>query len=192
MTSSTQRVTDYFDGVRDGISVEEVRMSGAWSEKTHRHDAVETVDWRWDGAFDSSSPLVGIALLVVDSGFYWVKSQPPVLRPAVSFSTHGWAARPCYVSVTGTFHGAFLPSAPADASDEPPASCVIGDPMASTGTPHVIGRLKEVAFAVLLLPASAVKVGRNRLWHLRESIAERLPRALRDLTTRRRSGEVSW
>jgi hypothetical protein len=94
------------------------------------------------------------------------------------------------VSVTGTFHGAFLPSAPTEATNEPPASCLIGEPVTSTGTLHVVGRLEKIVFAVVLLPAPAVKVGRNRLWHLRENIAARLPPELRELTTRRRSGEV--
>lgn len=198
------RAIEYFQGLRVVIAAEEVRMSGAWSEKPQRRSAspdqlgtgtgpyTETVDWRWDGAFESAAPLVGIALLVLDECFYWVKSHPPVARPAVSFSTHGWGARPCSVFVTGSLHGTYLPAVPVEASGHPPASCFIGQPVTSTGTPHLVGRLERVAFAVVLLPASAVKVGRNRLWHLREAVASRLPPNLQRLVTKGRSGKVAW
>jgi hypothetical protein len=192
---------EYFESLREVVTAEEVRMSGAWANKPQRRYAspkqsgtgegpfVETVDWRWDGALEGGSPLVGLALLAVEQRLYWVKSQPAVDRPALSFSTSGWAGHPGSVSVTGSFHGAFLPSVPARISDEPPASCVIGPTVARTGTPHVVARLDAIAFAVLLLPAPAVIVGRNRLWHLREAIASRLRPDLRRLLTSRRSGE---
>lgn len=195
---------EYFEGLSEVLAAEEIRMSGAWSDKAQRRYAspdqlgtgtgpyIETVDWRWDGAFEGGSPLVGVAMLVRDGYFHWTKSLPPVARPAVTFSTHGWAARSCSVSVTGSFHGAYLPAVPVEATDEPPVSCLIGKPMASTGTPHLVGRLERVGFAVVLLPASAVKVGRNRLWHLRDGIASRLSRELRTLMTRARSGKVAW
>ncbi len=195
---------EYFQGLREVVSAEAVRMSGAWSRKPQRRYAsptqsgggegpfIDTIDWRWDGAFESSSPLAGLALLLVDQRLYWVKSQPPVARPAVSFSAHGWADRAGSVSATGSFHGAFLPSVPVEISDDPPASCVIGESATSTGTPHIVAQLEGVVFAVLLLPASAVKVGRNRLWHLRDGIAPRLPPELRRLATRGRTGQVAF
>jgi hypothetical protein len=198
------RAIEYFRCLREVLAAEDVRMSGAWSGKPQLRYAspaqlgsgegpyIETVDWRWDGAFESVNPFVGIAVLAIDQRLYWVKSQPPVARAVVSFSAHGWAARPGCVSVAGAFHGAYLPSMPVEISDEPPASCVIGSSPTSTGMLHVVARLGRVAFAVVLLPGSAVRVGRNRLWHLREGIASQLPPELHRLTTRGRSGKVAF
>ena len=129
-------------------------MSGTWgSAKPQRRYAspeqaatgegpfVETVDWRWDGKFEGASPLVGLALLAVDQRLYWVKSQPPAEHPVVNFSAHGWADRARSVSVTGSFHGAFLPSVPVEIGDEPPTACVLGKPTASVGVPHVVAQV---------------------------------------------------
>jgi hypothetical protein len=196
------RAFAFFDGLRDVVAAEGVRMSGAWAEKPQRRYAspnqagtgegpfIQTIDWRWDGTFHSISPLAGLALLSVEDHLYWVKSHPPVAGPAASFSAHGWAARPGSVSLTGSLLGAFLPSVPVEINQEPPASCVIGEAAASTGTPHVVAQLGGVVFGVLLLPAAAVKVARNRLWHLREDIASRLPPGLQQLLMKGRSGRV--
>ena len=179
-------------------------MSGAWSAKTQRRYASpaqmgtgegpydESVDWRWDGAFESVSPFVGIALLAIDARLHWVKSGPPAARAVVCVLAAGWAARPDSVSFTGAFHGAYLPSVQVDIPDEPPASCIIGPSLTRTGMLHVVARLDRAAFGVVLLPGSAVKVGRNRLWHLREDVASGLSPELHSLTTRGRSGEVSF
>jgi hypothetical protein len=193
---------DSFRALPAVVPAEDVRMRGAWAGKPQRRYAsqqqsgtgegpyIETVDWRWDGAFEGASPLVGLALLSLGKRLYWVKSHPPTVQPAVGFSAHGWAAHPGSVSVTGSFHGAYLPSMPINISNEPPASCVMGPLEGRTGTPHVVMRLDELVFAVVLFPASAIKVGRNRLWHLREGLASHLPPNLQRLLTRGRSGEV--
>lgn len=196
--------SEYLQGFREVVTAEEVHMSGTWASTIQRRYAsatqsgsgegpyLETINWRWDGTFESASPLDGLALLLVDRRFYWVKSQPARGRPTVSFSAHGWASRSGSVSVTGSFHGAFLPSVPVEINDEPPTSCVIGETTAKTGTPHVVARIERVAFVVLLLPASVLKVGRNRLWHLREDLASRLNPDLHRLATRGRSGEHAF
>lgn len=59
------------------------------------------------------------------------------------------------------------------------------------GEPQVLVQVKGVAFAVMLLPASSVKVGRNRLWCLRERLAARLRPELRGLLTTGRSGRIA-
>jgi hypothetical protein len=198
------RGLDHFQSLREVVPTEAVRASGTWVSKPQgRHVSptqagtgegrfVETIDWQWDGTFETASPLAGIALLLRDERLYWVKSQPPIACPPVSFSVHGWAARStCSVSVMGSFHGAFLPSMPVEIGQEPPVSCVIGQSAASTGTPHVVARVAGVVFAVLLLPSSAIKVGRNRLWRLREELARSLPPELHQIATRGRTGEIT-
>jgi hypothetical protein len=193
---------EYFQGLPEVVGAEEVRMAGAWAAKPQRRYAspkqagtgegpfIETIDWRWDGAFEGASALAGIVLLAVDRRLFWVKSQPPTERPVVSVSAHGWADATRSVSLTGSFHGGCLPSVPVEIGDEPPTACTMGNPRARVGVPHVVAQVQGVVLAVLLLPASAVQVGRNRLWHLRAGIATGLPRRPHDLLTRGRSGMI--
>jgi hypothetical protein len=193
---------ELFQSLRDVVACEDVRMSGAWVATQQRRYAspaqagtgegpyTDVTDWRWDGVFESASPLAGIALLSVGERLYWVKSHPPTLRPKVSVFMSGRASRSSSVSASGSFHGAFLPSVPVETDGEPPASCEVASAVARTGVPYVVAQLQEVVFAVLLLPASMIKVGRNRLWRLRENIALPLRPDLRRLVTSRRTGVV--
>ncbi len=177
-------------------------MTGAWTGKPQRRYAsssqfgsgkgpfIDTVDWRWEGAFEGPSSMVGLAILSTDECWYWVKSQPPVPRPEVGVSAHGWTTRPSTVSVAGSFHGVGSPSVPVELTDAPPSAFVMGPSIAMTGSPHVVARVARVTFAVVLLPASVVRVGRNRLWRLREPFAGKLAPGLRELLTRGRSGKA--
>lgn len=199
-----ERALEYFQALREVVKGNEVYMSGAWVGKPQRRYAspeqfgtgegpfVDTVDWRWDGTFESTSPIAGIALLAVEQRLFWVKSEPPSARPELSFSLHGWAECPGSVSVTAAFHGVARRSLPIAIDDEPPTACVIGHPVATMGTPHLVARLDRVSFSVVLLPASAVKVGRNRLWRLRDALASKLPLDVQKLMTRGRTGEVAF
>jgi hypothetical protein len=198
----TSRIAEFFQGLSGAVAPEKVRLSGAWAGRSQRRYAslkqsgtgegpfIDVVDWRWEGTLEGDSPLVGLALLVTDERFYWVKSHPPADRPQVSFSMARWAGIPGSVSATGSFHGAYLPSLPIDVDEEPPVACILGDSAVKAGTPHFVVQVKGVALAVVLLPASAIKVGRNRLWHLRETIAARLRPRLSVLLTRGRSGRI--
>jgi hypothetical protein len=137
--------TEYFQGLSGIVAAEEVRMGGGWAAKPQRRYVspkqsgtgegpfVETIDWRWDGTFEGASPLAGLVLLAVERRVFWAKSQPPSEHPVLSFSAHGWADAPRSVSVTGSFHGAYLPSVSIEIGDEPPAACTMGKPRASVG-----------------------------------------------------------
>jgi hypothetical protein len=61
---------------------------------------------------------------------------------------------------------------------------------AVAGRPHLVAEADSVAIVVVILPAFALKVGRNRLWHLRRELAAALPAKLRHLVTRGRTGNV--
>jgi hypothetical protein len=171
---SASMMAEFFRGLAEVVASETVRMSGAWAGKPQRRYAspeqsgtgegpfVETVDWSWEGTFDGTSPLVGLALLVTDQHFYWVKSHPPAEHPEVGFSAHGWARRPGSVSVTGSCHGAYLPSVPVEIHEEPPAACVIGQSAVKVGTPHVVMQVKGVAFAVVVLAPRVRHQGRSQ------------------------------
>jgi len=197
-------VFEYFRPLRDVLRGEEVRIAGAWSPKPQLRYAsaaqlgtgegpyLQTVDWRWDGTVECAASLVGIAILMVEERAYWVKSQPPVAQAAVSVMAAGWAAQADSVSFGGAFHGAYPPSVPVQISDEPPASFVLGSEETSTGLLHVVAGAGGATFGLVLLPGAAVKVGRNRLWHLRNEVASRLPPELNGLLTRGRSGELAF
>jgi len=195
---------EYFRPLGKVLPAEEVRMSGAWSPKPQLRYAspaqlgtgegpyVQTVDWRWEGTVACAAPLVGIAILVVEGHAYWVKSQIPVAQAAVSVMATGWAARPDSISFGGAFHGAYLPAVPVHIPDEPPASVVLGSAETRTGLLHVVARAGGATFGLVLLPGSAVKVGRNRLWHLREGFTAGLSPELCRMMTRGRSGRVDF
>jgi hypothetical protein len=48
------------------------------------------------------------------------------------------------------------------------------------------------AFVVLLIQARFVKIGRRRLWHLRDELASSFPQRVREILTRRRAGTIHW
>ena len=49
----------------------------------------------------------------------------------------------------------------------------------TTGTAHTVAQVSDAAFAILLLPKSFARVGRNRLWHFRSPFAPVLDGVLR-------------
>ncbi len=151
---------------------------------------VEIVDWIWEGIFASVAPFDEIAVLAARNTLCWAKSQPPLAQAPVSVAASACAGTPISVSFTGAFHGAYPPSVPVEISEEPPKACVLGASQTTMGTLHVVAQLGRAAFGVVLLPASAVKVGRNRLWQLREPLASTLGPELQRLLMGGRSGEL--
>ncbi len=197
-----ERVNEYFRPVTAVITGDPVRVSGSWAGKAQRKYAspsqlgtgegpfVDVVDWRWTGTFESEVPLAGLALQGLAPRLRWVKSSPAAMNPTVTFLASGWADRARSVSVTGSFHGAGLPAVPVELDEEPPAAFALGDRAVALGVPHVLAHADAVSFAALLLPGSALGVGRNRLWRMREDAVECLPGTLRLLLTRGRAGEL--
>ncbi|HEY6462945.1 MAG TPA: hypothetical protein VIY73_22395 [Polyangiaceae bacterium] len=193
-------LSEYFEGLSSVLAPEDVRLTGAWASKTTRRYAsrnqlgtgegpfVDVIDWRWEGRLEGASPLVGLALLFHEGRITWVKSRPPAPRLDVSFSTAGWVHSPGSVSATGSLHGAYLPAVRVELDDDPPAACVVGKPAVKVGSPHPVMETGRAFFAIVVLPASAVTVGRNRLWRARESIVAGLDAAQAVLLTRGRSG----
>jgi hypothetical protein len=198
------RVFELFRELGAIVPSTEVRMSGTWSAKAQRRYAtreqlgtgegpfVETVDWRWEGVLASLEPFVGIAVLATNDTLYWVKSQPPLTQASVTVFASAWSGTQNSVSFSGAFHGAHPPSVPVGFVGELIKSCVLGPSKTTTGLLHLVAQLGRAAFGVVLLPASAVKVGRNHLWHLREPIASLLPPRLHSIMTRGRTGELEF
>lgn len=197
-------ITRLFAPLAAVVPAASVELRGTWStsvrrtyEKANETGAgdgplVEVVDARWNGTFESTVPITGLAVLYGPGGTRWVKAAPAMVSPAVGVSLH---ARPGYVrglaSFAAGFHSAGLPSATIACADDLTASCTLGATHAVTGRPHLVAESGGVAFVVVLIPGSGVKVGRSRLWHLREEMRASLPADLREILTRRRTGTLS-
>jgi hypothetical protein len=55
-----------------------------------------------------------------------------------------------------------------------------------------LAQAETAAFVVLLIQGRFLKVGRQRLWRIREELASSLPQRLREILTRRRTGSIPW
>jgi hypothetical protein len=184
------------------VSEEEVVVEGRWTtsmRKTYRDVSqsgsgegpyVEVIDHRWQGAMRGAGPLVGIGFLITAGELWWAKSAPRNQILAVYISLSAWArGSDDRATFTGSVGECFLPGVPVPFKGDV-ASCALGPERSATLRAHPVARLESVTFAVITLPARAIKVGRNRLWHLRDELASRIPEASRKILTRGRTG--SW
>ncbi len=136
---------------------------------------VEVMDAKWSGSLECSVPLVAIAILHTPAACYWVKSNPAALNPPISASLHARADYKERASFAISVHGGFLPSVQVSCGEDLTAACTFGSKSAIAGRAHLLAEAECVAFIVVILQGSVVKVGRNRLWHLRSKLASSLP-----------------
>lgn len=178
-----------------------VLMRGSWSTSSRKvYESAgqagsgsgpfrEVVDARWSGSFECEAPLAALGFLVTAERTYWGKSAPAVAHPLVHVSLHAYAN---YDSECATFaagvHGLTPPSLPFPCGNDLIAACSLGPRDATTGQAHQVARVEGAAFVVILLPASVLTTGRNRLWRLRDDLASNLPSDLRGILTRGRTG----
>jgi hypothetical protein len=101
-----------------------------------------------------------------------------------------WIDNQRSVSVAASFHGAGGNSSPMILDAEPPDAIAIHTSGLELGRPHLLAQLGNETVALLVLPGSIVRMGRNGLWRVCDDIASRLPPDLRLLLTRSRNGEV--
>ena len=87
--------------------------------------------------------------------------------------------------------GAYLPGVPVPVGSDLASACAIASDAVATGRIVCLAAAGPAAFFVLLLPHRVLKMGRKRLWHVRDEIALSLPETVRGLLTRRRSGTIS-
>ena len=181
-----------------------VAIDGAWSSatrRTYRSPAqqgggegpfVEVMDVRWRGIAQCAAPLAGYAFLITPAEAFWVKSSPPQLDPSVEVSLHAWAdGRLDRASFVGRLTNAFPPSVAVPCGPELVSACTLGSPATVTGRLHLVAAAEGAEFAVLLVPRSVVKVGRNRLWRLRDEVASALSADVRGRFWLGRTGALS-
>jgi hypothetical protein len=188
--------------LRERIPSEPVEVVGDWSAKTRKTyeseqqngtgvgPFVEVVDRRWRGNLSCRSPATGIMFLVTATKVFWVKAPTVAATLPVDVSLHAYAGRAGNrATFAAGLGGAFLPGVPIVTPRKLDEVCV---PVPSTfafGRVVTLAHADSVAFVVVVFPENVVKMGRSHLWRLREHAAASLPKDLRELLTRRRSGE---
>jgi hypothetical protein len=178
-----------------------VDIRGQWSRTSRRTYAsetqlgtgqgpfVEVEDARWRGALECAVPLAGIAVLLTEEETRWSRSAPAALAPPLEISLHARAGGgDGRASFAADFHGAHLPSLPVPCGPDLTAACLLEAGPLLTSQAQRLAAVPGAELLVVLLPASAIKTARNRLWHLRDELAAALPADLQRFLTRGRSG----
>ena len=183
------------------VPTEAIELAGVWStstRKTYEHPMqvgsgarpfVEVLDARWRGTLTCASPLAGFAFMVTARELFWVKSLPAAMNPAVEVCIHARAGYlPGRASFAASLHGATLPSVPFACTEDLIAGCTLGATATVTGRAHLVAEVNGAAFVVIALQRSALKVGRSRLWRIREALTSSFPADLRQYFGRGRTG----
>ncbi len=182
-----------------------VEFSGNWVPATRRTYAVASqsgtgvgpfvnvVDFRWRGTLICAVPVACVAFLVTAAELFWSKSTPAALRLDVDVSLHAHADySPNLATFTASIGGAGLPGIAVAAAADPTAGCTVRQLHLTTARVELLAQTNEAAFAVLLLQGQFLKVGRHRLWRVRDKLASSFRPRVRDMLTRGRSGSIPW
>ncbi len=184
------------------IPKEPVEVLGEWSTKTRKTypsekqigsgigPYVEVEDRRWHGILSCQRASSGIMFLLTASKVYWAKAPTVALTLSVEVSLHAYAG---YAGDRATFTagmgGAGLPGIPVAAPARLDDVCTRGPMTFSTGHVVTLAQTDSIAFVTIILPGSVLKMGRKHLWRLRDDVASLLATDIRELMTRRRSGD---
>jgi len=187
----------------DLIPGESVEFAGEWTtsaRRAYKSEAqigtgsgpfIEVVDFRWRGALTSACPFSGIAFLLTTGSLDWVKAPDVSLSLPVSVSFHAYAGQTAEAATfTASLAGAFLPGVPVAGSADLAGACALGPGVLLTGRVICLARTNSAAFFVLLIPRGLLKMGRKRLWRLRDDVALSLPPDVRELLVHRRTGSI--
>src|SRR5204863_441239 len=136
-----------------------------------------------------AAPLAGLALLSTPYGAQWARSAPAIANPPLEVSLSGYLPEADGATFTGRLHDAYLPAVPVSCGRDLTGTCTLATGPLVTGVLHRVAATTTAELSIVLLPGSALKVGRNRIWHLREELASALPAPLRAVLTRARTGD---
>ena len=187
--------------LRDVVPPEPVQFGGEWMtqrRRTYRSQAqsgsgsgpyVEVADVRWRGVLTSPSPIGAIGFLLTPQALYWTKAPEVSLTLPVDISLHAYAEYTIEgATFTARVAGASLPGVPVPGSPDLASVCTVRPDVLTTGRVAWLARGESAAVFVLVLQRVLLKVGRKRLWRVRDDIASALPADMRELLTRRRTG----
>jgi hypothetical protein len=189
--------------LRDHVPREPVDFAGEWSRpsrRTYKSEAqvgtgsgpfADVVDFRWRGTLTGAAPIGGIAFLLTAGDLYWAKAPEISLALTVDVSLHAYAEYGAdRATFTASIAGAYLPGTPVSVSSDVTESCSVQRGIVTTGRVSCLARASSAAFFVLLFQRGLLKVGRKRLWCVRDEIASSLPADIRELLSHRRTGSV--
>jgi len=171
-------------------------LDGRWQPESQRPapargPSAAIVDLRFEASFAAAGEIVAVAFLRTAEAAHWVKCGPPAASLGVSIVLSRYAdRRPPLASVACSIGRGCLPVVPVPAGEDLPASLRVATGAHPLGTLRPLLRAPPLEFLALLLPGPAVRMGRNRLWRLREEQAAALPGPLRSLLTRGRAGHL--
>jgi len=189
--------------LRDCVSHEPIALSGQWAKPTRRTYETEAqlgsgsgpfadvIDLRWRGTLTANSSIGGIGFMLTAEHLYWAKTPAVAPQLSVDISLHAYAD---YMTDRATFAaslgGAYLPGLPVPVGRDLAQACTVEPSVVPTGRVSCLAQTKSAAVFVLLFPRSVLKVGRKRLWRVREPIVSALAPNLRELLTHRRTGSL--
>lgn len=207
--SGTHPLLDELDSSLSGvIASEPVTFAGAWQPATRRTHLqpdgrgtevlVEGICVRWTGSLTSKAPIVCVGFLLTRDTLHWVKSALADVSLPVTVSLYAYADqsldKKAFALDKATFSpivgDACLPAPPVPRVADLTQACTLGVAEQFTGRVSCLAGAPGVSFLVLALPAGVVKFGRNRLWHLRDTLAPLVSPPVCELLTRRRSGSI--
>jgi hypothetical protein len=151
---------------------------------------IEVIDYKWKGAVAGSAPIAGIAFMQVGDSIRWSKSQPAMPTMAVDVSLHAYTDHLPDRATFGAALAGAVSSAPFEYRGDLVKACEVRSSRVMTGRVEPIAHVPGATFSVLLFDGKFLKVGRHRLWRVRDDIASRLPPPFRELLTRKRSGDL--
>jgi hypothetical protein len=197
----THALLEALDSALEGrMAPMSVDVRGEWSQSLRAVDAVasahgsgaasaDVIDRRWRGTLTASAPIVGLAFLHTPGGLDWIKAPAfgPVLPVEVCLSAYA-GGRPNGATLRASLGGASLPGLRVPSIQGVVDPSVLVPAGFQTGRVSCLARTENVAFLVLILPREVVTMGRHRLWRVREALAQSLPPDVRQLLTRRRTG----
>lgn len=188
--------------LRPLIPSEPVEVVGDWStntRKTYQSEKqegtgvgpfVEVEDRRWRGTLRCQTTATGILFLVTANKVYWVKAPTVSLTLSVDVSLHAYAgSTDNRATFSAGMGGAVLPGVPIATPVALDEVCTPGPTSFSAGRVVTLACADSAAFVAIVLPGVVVKMGRNHLWRIRDEVASSLPMDIRELLTRRRSGD---
>lgn len=200
------RLFDELDASLSTVVPEEpVEFSGSWVRSVRRayktasqvdtgtDPFVEVVDLRWRGSLAGSSPIAGIAFLVTAAELFWSKSAPAASSLDIDVSLHAYADyQPQLATFAANIGGAALPGIAVPSGNDLAGACTLRSTNLMTARVEQLAQADESVFAVLLIQSRFLRIGRHRLWRIRDECAASLPPQVRDILTRRRSGSFGW
>jgi hypothetical protein len=184
------------------VAPEPVALEGEWKTSRRRTyqsaesrpgvgPFVDVLDSSWTGSLAGANPVAALVFLALPTALHWVKSVPPAPILPVRISLQAYAnSAPEQATFGASIGDAYLPAIRVRDTARPADTCAISTGPIQTGCVSLLASADGAEILVLLVPASRVRTGRNRLWRLREEYAAALSPRWREVLAHRRTGTL--